>query len=918
MHKCFFFLIAFLLGCSALLPAQYALSPNLMEKAFVRQSSYQGFGRFNPLAETEAHVRPLGGGASISTDPEDSPWWQVDLQAPAQVQTLQFDYNQPDYPAGHPPFYILLSAYPMDDPDLMGQLACPAVDHIYVSDAPAGRVQVPLGSRTVRYIRIQLAGKGQLICHAPQVTGYTNRHEIGANGIDDDADGKTDCDDPDIRPVFRAVLASSPSCPDCADGALYISAGGRDLSISIDGGRTYERVKAPDFGIPVAAGSYQLVLSTPDGCTAEYTRNPVVVGAAAREEMGCNNGNFQNGWTNWKGALGQHTQASGIFFNKFVIDPAGLRHALITSNPLVADPHVGSNIPLESPTGASTFARLGNLMTSNDSAQRLTYCFMVDPVNAHFSFWYAAVLFDAPHDITSEKAVFSWTIRDAAGLAVASGAVHPHMAGETQKFNSTTFFAPWNCASADLSAQIGQQVCVEFITAGCAFGVHGGYAYIDGLCETPVAASIQLQDQTCVNPGKIDATATGGSDYFGYFWEVEKVDANGNPVPNTLASGQVQSGAPIAPFTDILGFWRSQFPGQKVQCGDQFRVTLNLNGRCPSNVIRTSQVFTARCPPSPVDYCNLAICPNYTGPVQMQGTGSCPTCLFSWRPPDNLNDSHIAFPTLLPTAPPSGFYQLTIESTSGCQIRQSVEVWQIPVLNGQLTAGTQCSGPCSVALTAAYTTNQQINPARMLVQATKNGSTTSIPLVYQSVDYLPNGFKRYKFVSGLMPNSGGGPNGSNSVQYTITMKNLVPAGFCKLGICEPGSLLATVSVSKGIFWGYPNVYIPNVFDLTASNPVNRVFNPFFSTGNPDPAVYWMSMEIYDRWGSLVYQNIRDLNASCDATVGLAGNEPGFPWNGHWDNDLNEPLAPQDVYTYVIKYKNCQNEWQMGGDVALLW
>jgi hypothetical protein len=595
----------------------------------------------------------------------------------------------------------------------------------------------------------------------------------------------------------------------------------------------------------------------------------------------------------------------------------GIRHALIPSNPFTADPTVGSNIPLVSPTGSATFARLGDLTTANNNAQRLAYCFTVDPTNAHFSFWYAAVLYFNRHP-PSQSAFFTWTVKNAAGQVLGSHTLLPASAAEMHHYKYEIFFAPWNCASVDLTESIGQQVCVEFTTGGCAFAYHGGYAYIDGLCESPKAASIQVPDVVCFDPGKIDATASGGSDYFGYFWEVQRLDANGDPEPNTLATNQLQSGTPIAPFTDILGFWRSAFPGQKVRCGDRFRVTLNLNGRCPSNIVRTSGVFTVLCTPPPIDYCNLAICPGYTGVVQMQGTGNCPGCQFSWRPPDNMQDSHVAFPAFVNPNSAGGFYNVATTFPNGCRTQHSVEVWEIPALNGQFTTGTQCSDPCSVRLVATYLTNKQIDPNRMVVRAAEVGTNTSMPLAYNAVEYLPNNYIRYKFISQPVANAGSGPNGGNPVQYTITLSLIAPPGYCTLGSCEGSSIASNLSVSRGLFWGYPDVFLPNVFDLTASNPVNRVFNPFFSNGITAPGVYWMSIEIYDRWGGLVYQNEHSLNPDCNTGTGLAGTEPGFPWNGHWNNDWNSPPAEQGIYTYVIKFRNCQNTWQLSGDVALLW
>lgn len=91
----------------------------------------------------------------------------------------------------------------------------------------------------------------------------------------------------------------------------------------------------------------------------------------------------------------------------------------------------------------------------------------------------------------------------------------------------------------------------------------------------------------------------------------------------------------------------------------------------------------------------------------------------------------------------------------------------------------------------------------------------------------------------------------------------------------------------------PVIYVPNVFDLSAENQENAVFKAFVSNAEVT------GMDIYDRWGGLVYRQSSEAAA----------------WDGTWRGKKVE----EGVYTYLIRYKdlNTGGIKSVSGTVLLL-
>ena len=91
------------------------------------------------------------------------------------------------------------------------------------------------------------------------------------------------------------------------------------------------------------------------------------------------------------------------------------------------------------------------------------------------------------------------------------------------------------------------------------------------------------------------------------------------------------------------------------------------------------------------------------------------------------------------------------------------------------------------------------------------------------------------------------------------------------------------------------VYVPTVFTPDDQTGANNLFRPFFS---PDANVDFLSLDIYDRWGNLIYNESNVL-------VG-------------WDGRTKSGRINQGVYIYVLNYiDNNGIEQILAGDITLL-
>ena len=121
--------------------------------------------------------------------------------------------------------------------------------------------------------------------------------EICDDGIDNDGNGLTDCEDPacEAGEITNVVLVNPTNCPETDNGSISITATGSNLEYSIDGGATYQSSNTFDN---LVARNYVIVIRDANsGCLAGYINNPVSLSSSNCDCIGVDNtfrANFEN------------------------------------------------------------------------------------------------------------------------------------------------------------------------------------------------------------------------------------------------------------------------------------------------------------------------------------------------------------------------------------------------------------------------------------------------------------------------------------------------------------------------------------------------------------------------------------------------------------------------------------------------
>jgi gliding motility-associated-like protein len=143
----------------------------------------------------------------------------------------------------------------------------------------------------------------------------------------------------------------------------------------------------------------------------------------------------------------------------------------------------------------------------------------------------------------------------------------------------------------------------------------------------------------------------------------------------------------------------------------------------------------------------------------------------------------------------------------------------------------------------------------------------------------------------------GGPTDSDVMMSTATFTgNDSVAVVSVVFVVGPDCVTLEASVAVNLFSsevGIPNAFTPNDDDT------NDEFRLFYAD---DRAIDFGIMQIFDRWGNLVFET----------------SEIGVGWNGQRNNDGGD--LPSDVYAYSIQYvENCgeREEFTLTGKVVLL-
>ncbi|MDD5571697.1 MAG: gliding motility-associated C-terminal domain-containing protein, partial [Bacteroidales bacterium] len=307
------------------------------------------------------------------------------------------------------------------------------------------------------------------------------------------------------------------------------------------------------------------------------------------------------------------------------------------------------------------------------SAEKMEYCFTVDPNNAGFGYKYSCLMENPAHTWVQQPYFEAYLYRKSTGDTVQCGH-YIHWPGDGKspfyyfgkstdiQANTGWCFTPWTDVITDLSGFAGQQVCVVFRVKDCngdnsipsipQYGEHGAYAYIDTYC---IPMKIEYPE-FCGTSGSIQICAPTG--YQSYTW------APGQP-------------GMVPPLNQRCATVNNPVSGTT------YTVTMISYSGCP--VVRTVKIngiplLTSR---------DTMLCPN-EGPITISAVVSN-----SVNPPYTYTWSTGAQTTAITVNPPtSTTYIVTVSNSTGCTATQAIVVGRkncapaVVVNNATVCAGT--------------------------------------------------------------------------------------------------------------------------------------------------------------------------------------------------------------------------------------
>lgn len=212
-------------------------------------------------------------GSVTHTNTESNPWWELDMGFSNKVYQIDI-HNRTDCCSSRLNGVIV-------------ELLDGANTVVFSQTIPiASTVNIlSVGGVDGEKIRVRLSGSNKILSLAEVVVHIECPDEICGDGIDNDGNGLTDCDDPECG-VTLSVSKTDPTCANLNGGAITISATGNNLEYSIDGGATYQ---TPNVFTGLSSDSYDVrVRNSASLCFAEAS-GVVLIDPSPCSEI-CDNG----------------------------------------------------------------------------------------------------------------------------------------------------------------------------------------------------------------------------------------------------------------------------------------------------------------------------------------------------------------------------------------------------------------------------------------------------------------------------------------------------------------------------------------------------------------------------------------------------------------------------------------------------
>ncbi|HXC04756.1 MAG TPA: SprB repeat-containing protein, partial [Bacteroidia bacterium] len=420
----------------------------------------------------------------------------------------------------------------------------------------------------------------------------------------------------------------------------------------------------------------------------------------------------------------------------------------------------------------STTAYTGS--TDYSGAEFLEQSFTVDATNALFTYNYLVVLQDGGHPV-GDMPYFEVDVFDGSGNPIncltyyqectsgspptgysTSGVANPNAPG------SPVYYSGWRSNTLDLSGYSGQTITIYFSAAGCSWGGHFGYAYIDGSCgakqlyvSTPAACLGQTMTVTAppsppgtlyswTGPGIVgsttgsvitvnangvyNVTVTPGN---GCSYTVSatvafampatitpsqaNVNCNGNH--NGTATAVASGGNPAYTYNWTGGGYGGGGQGTATATGlapGTYTCTINTANGCPS-----SQVYTITQPAalavSPAQT-NLSCNGAGTGSATATPSGGSPGYTYAWTPSGGSGTTASSLA--------AGTYTCTIHDANSCSTSQTFTITQPAALTD---APSQTNASCNGATGSATVSIGGGTPGYTYTWTPSGGSATTAP-----------------------------------------------------------------------------------------------------------------------------------------------------------------------------------------------
>jgi len=637
---------------------------------------------------------------------------------------------------------------------------------------------------------------------------------------------------------------------------------------------------------------YQVRLRTLYGC--EEDEDITLTSPLGESEL-CHNGSFESGnFDNWTGGIAGNYSTN---FNNITLD-LNNRHTIVQNN--FIDPYM----PFIAGMQGMYSAKLGNDKLGKES-ERLTYCFIVDNSNSTLSFNYAAVLQIPGH--ATQLPFFEYKIfRRSDGSVIGQNRVdsnHPYLVNPDPLGGVAGL--GWDCIETDLSAYIGQEVCVEFISSDCGQSCHYGYGYVDGICSTGGNnINVVLRSNRVYCGNQAIEVAVDGIGFNRYKWIISKIDASGKEFDTF--EGEYQSGFQ-AILSDVKKYYEDN-SNFSLTCPQKFKVKFEGLSGCGSG--NSEIVLDYICKEYNIDYCNPSFyCQsNNINQLQITGVNNCDNCTYEWSSPEKLTgmiNRTTKFPILDKSITWNAFeklYEVDVTTDEGCIYEDSFKAQKGGI---NLIVEKIDYGYCAYKAKMKLVFGSPININDVAIKVINTIDNTSVPYIL----------------------TGGGTNWSLEISVLRNGPSLVrinvdyPLQYCVSGNCSSGYVelpYFTGPIHSQWKAVYPDRFTPNgdgvndFFEFTIRS-VNENKTNCNDINNYKTSVYSYRLEIFDRWGNLMLDET--VNVGPYDIIGILGNE--IKWDGKF-NGL--PLNP-GVYTWKATIQSCydgSNQCNDCGDTPLKW